>query len=86
MIEIKVGEKIRYVDNVHLTSSKGGGIYGMVNNGHDDLYDLGFKVDEILEHGIEIKTVENIEKLNGGFLLNEEGVVIGYVDEKTKKE
>lgn len=58
MIKIQCGDKIRCVKDIHIVEPLG---CSLVNNGHDDLFDLGFRHDELEEFGLII-TVKNESK------------------------
>lgn len=48
MIILQCGDTVRYVNDLYIVPGKGlNCIYAMVNGGHDDLFDLGFSVEEL---------------------------------------
>lgn len=57
-LKLIVGNKERIVDDIQIRISGGCPGVSLVNNGSDDLYDIGFRVDEIAEHGLKIIPME----------------------------
>lgn len=49
----------RVVDNIEIRISGDCPGISLVNDGHDDLYDLGFTVDGLRQHGLKIVPVED---------------------------
>lgn len=55
MIKIRCGQKVRYVDDIVLFDSLG---CSLVNKGREDLFDLGFTVEEIKKYGLKLTSKE----------------------------
>lgn len=55
-IKITCGNTVRLVEDIHFPPSDSCGELGcgFVNQGHDDLFDLGFKHEDIVKHGLKI--------------------------------
>lgn len=54
MIKLTCGELVRYVENLELTDGCSLGC-SFVNNGHDDLFDLGFRQADIEKYGLKVE-------------------------------
>jgi len=52
-VKLTCGDKVRHVRNIEVNPKSLG--CSLVNNGHDDLFDLGFTVEELSAKGLKIE-------------------------------
>lgn len=61
-LKLIAGDKERLVTEVEIQFVNGYAGTISVNNGKDDLYDLGFKPFELISHGLKIVPVDETKK------------------------
>jgi hypothetical protein len=52
-IKLTCGDEVRYVNNLEVNPKSLG--CSFVNNGHDDLFDLGFSVEGLTKKGLKVE-------------------------------
>lgn len=52
-IKLTCGDEVRYVENLEVNPKSLG--CSFVNNGHDDLFDLGFSVEGLTKKGLKVE-------------------------------
>lgn len=57
-LKLILGTKERIVDSIEIRVVEGCPGISLVNGGHDDLFDLGFRVEDFKEHTLQIVPVE----------------------------
>lgn len=57
-LKLICGDKERIVDNIEIRVTNGCIGVSLVNNGRDDLFDIGFKVSELLNQSMKIIPME----------------------------